>query len=190
MIETILSANISFYKKWRFFNNSLDLYEGLTSIKCFKKCSQYIEQFGGHKYAAGLTIKAENYEVFKETFEKEVSQTIPSHLTTPEILIDSKLNLSDISPKFYRILKQFAPFGPQNMSPVFMTSEVIDSGYGKCVGQDNKHLKVTVSQNNSSKINCIGFSLETNWKSLKIKIHLKLYIQLMKMNGMGTLVYS
>ena len=94
---------------------------------------------------------------------------MPSHLTTPEILIDSKLNLSDITPKFYRILKQFAPFGPQNMSPVFMTSEVIDSGYGKCVGQDNKHLKVTLSQNNSSKINCIGFGLGDQLEIIKNK---------------------
>ena len=110
----------------------------------------YIEQFGGHKYAAGLPIKAENYEVFKETFEKEVSQTIPSHLTTPEILIDSKLNLSDISPKFYRIQNNLHHLDHKTCSS-FMTSEVIDSNMEN-VGQDNKHLKVTVSQNNSSKI--------------------------------------
>jgi single-stranded-DNA-specific exonuclease len=169
LIETYYRPTLVFTKSGDFLAASARSVRGFDVYKVLQKCSQYIEQFGGHKYAAGLTLKEENYEAFKSAFEKEVSQTMPSHLTTPEFLIDSKLNLSDITPKFYRILKQFAPFGPQNMSPVFMTSEVIDSGYGKCVGQDNKHLKVTLSQNNSSKINCIGFGLGDQLEIIKNK---------------------
>ena len=110
-------------------------------------------------YAAGLTIKEENYQAFKAAFEAEVSATLPAQLRTPEIKIDAEINFDTITPKFYRILKQFAPFGPQNMSPVFMTSGVHDTGYGKCVGEDQTHLRVTLAQKNSSKIVGIGFRI-------------------------------
>jgi single-stranded-DNA-specific exonuclease len=123
-------------------------------------CSEHIEQFGGHKYAAGLTLKEENYEAFKQAFENEVSKTIDRNLLIPEIKIDTQIDLDDITPKFYRILKQFAPFGPSNMTPVFMTENLIDTGYGKCVGADKTHLRLTATQPKASKsLVCIGFSL-------------------------------
>ena len=123
-------------------------------------CSEHIEQFGGHKYAAGLILKEENYEAFKQAFEDEVSKTIDRNLLIPEIKIDTQIDLDDITPKFYRILKQFAPFGPSNMTPVFMTENLIDTGYGKCVGADKTHLRLTVTQPKASKsLVCIGFSL-------------------------------
>lgn len=123
-------------------------------------CSVHIEQFGGHKYAAGLTLKEENYEAFKQAFEDEVSKTIDRNLLIPEIKIDTQIDLDDITPKFYRILKQFAPFGPSNMTPVFMTENLIDTGYGKCVGADKTHLRLTATQPKASKsLVCIGFSL-------------------------------
>jgi single-stranded-DNA-specific exonuclease len=123
-------------------------------------CSEHIEQFGGHKYAAGLTLKEENYEAFKQAFEDEVSKTIDRNLLIPEIKIDTQIDLDDITPKFYRILKQFAPFGPSNMTPVFMTENLIDTGYGKCVGADKTHLRLTATQPKASKsLVCIGFSL-------------------------------
>ena len=123
-------------------------------------CSEHIEQFGGHKYAAGLILKEENYEAFKQAFEDEVSKTIDRNLLIPEIKIDTQIDLDDITPKFYRILKQFAPFGPSNMTPVFMTENLIDTGYGKCVGADKTHLRLTATQPKASKsLVCIGFSL-------------------------------
>ncbi|NNC49164.1 MAG: single-stranded-DNA-specific exonuclease RecJ [Flaviramulus sp.] len=123
-------------------------------------CSVHIEQFGGHKYAAGLTIKEENYEAFKQAFEDEVSRTIDRNLLTPEIKIDCKIDLHDITPKFYRILKQFAPYGPSNMTPVFLSDNLIDTGYGKCVGADKTHLRLTATQPNSkSRLVGIGFSM-------------------------------
>jgi single-stranded-DNA-specific exonuclease len=158
-----------FTKSGNFLAASARSVRGFDVYKALQNCSQYIEQFGGHKYAAGLTIKEQNYETFKQAFEMEVSQSIPSHLTTPEVLVDLELNITDITSKFYRILKQFAPFGPQNMSPVFMTSNVVDSGYGKCVGQDDKHLKLSVSKNNSPNINCIGFDLGDQLDFIKTK---------------------
>ncbi|HEY9184460.1 MAG TPA: single-stranded-DNA-specific exonuclease RecJ, partial [Salegentibacter sp.] len=109
-------------------------------------CQDHIEQFGGHKYAAGLTLEISEYDNFKRKFEEVVSDSIEKHLLIPEISIDAELKLSDITPKFYRILKQFAPFGPGNMSPVFMSRELIDTGYGKCVGAEDAHLKCTVTQ--------------------------------------------
>jgi single-stranded-DNA-specific exonuclease len=123
-------------------------------------CSEHIEQFGGHKYAAGLTLKPENYEAFKIAFEAEVEKTIDTNLLTPEIKIDAQINLNDIDDKLMRILKQFSPFGPGNMSPVFMSDHLIDTGYGKCVGAEDKHLRLTVKQQESNHtLVCIGFNL-------------------------------
>lgn len=122
-------------------------------------CSEYIEQFGGHKYAAGLTLKEENYQAFKQAFEDEVSKTIDRSLLIPEIKIDAQIDLKDITPKFYRIIKQFAPFGPENMTPVFMTENLTDTGYGKCVGDDKTHLRITVTQPQSNSLVAIGFGM-------------------------------
>src|SRR5690606_22556118 len=79
---------------------------GFDVYNALENCSAYIEQFGGHKYAAGLTLKEENYEAFKQAFEDEVSKTIDRNLLVPEVTIDAKIDLNDITPKFYRILKQ------------------------------------------------------------------------------------
>lgn len=122
-------------------------------------CSEHIEQFGGHKYAAGLTLKEENYQAFKQAFEDEVSKTIDRSLLIPEIKIDAQIDLKDITPKFYRIIKQFAPFGPENMTPVFMTENLTDTGYGKCVGEDKTHLRMTVTQPQSNSLVAIGFGM-------------------------------
>ncbi|WP_372757099.1 single-stranded-DNA-specific exonuclease RecJ [Mariniflexile sp.] len=130
-----------------------DVYNALEA------CSEYIEQFGGHKYAAGLTLLEENYEAFKQAFEDEVSKTIDRSLLTPEIKIDAEINLEDITPKFYRILKQFAPYGPNNMTPVFMTNNLTDTGFGKQVGEDKTHLRLTVTQPKSNSFVCIGFGM-------------------------------
>lgn len=131
-----------------------DVYDALEA------CSDHIEQFGGHKYAAGLTLLESEYENFKRKFEEVVSGSIDKRLLTPEIAIDAEINLEDITPKFHRILKQFAPYGPGNMSPVFMTQNLMDTGYGKCVGGEDLHLKCKVKQANSPiAFDAIGFNL-------------------------------
>jgi len=116
-------------------------------------------QFGGHKYAAGLTMLEEQYNNFKHQFEKVVSETIDPQLLIPEISIDMVIELKDITPKLMRILKQFAPFGPGNMTPVFMSENVKDTGYAKGVGAEKAHLKISVVQHDSHKIDGIGFNM-------------------------------
>ncbi len=131
-----------------------DVYDALES------CKEHIEQFGGHKYAAGLTLLVSEYENFKLKFEEVVAETIDKNLLIPEISIDAEIDLEEITPKFYRILKQFAPFGPGNMSPVFLTQNLRDTGFGKCVGAEDSHLKCQVKQDGKKPVfNVIGFGL-------------------------------
>ena len=101
-----------------------------------------LEHFGGHKYAAGLSLKPENLDAFIERFEILADEGLTEDMRTPEVEIDMKINLSEIGQGFYKILKQFAPFGPGNMAPVFQTEGVIDNGYGRIVGKN--HLKLTI----------------------------------------------
>jgi single-stranded-DNA-specific exonuclease len=138
-----------------------DIYNALEA------CSEHLEQFGGHMYAAGMTIKEENYLAFKEAFEKEVAKTIHPDLLTPEISVDAELNLTDINERLIRILSQFEPFGPQNMTPVFLTTAVKDTGYAKTLGKNNEHLKLFVKQNNSGGFGAIGFGLATKLELVK-----------------------
>jgi len=173
LIETYYRPTLVFTKSGDFLAASARSVRGFDVYNALENCSHLIEQFGGHMYAAGLTIKEENYPAFKAAFEAEVSATLPNHLQTPEIKIDAEINFDSITPKFYRILKQFAPFGPQNMSPVFMTSGVLDTGYGKCVGEDQTHLRVTLAQKNSQKITGIGFGLGSDLPIIKSKTPFK-----------------
>jgi len=167
LIETYYRPTLVFTKSGDFLAASARSVRGFDVYNALENCSHLIEQFGGHMYAAGLTIKEENYIAFKAAFETEVASTLPAHLRTPEIKIDAEINFNAITPKFYRILKQFAPFGPQNMAPVFMTTAVRDTGYGKCVGEDQTHLRVTLTQNGTPKIVGIGFGLGTELPIIK-----------------------
>lgn len=115
-----------------------DVYNAIES------CSDLLDQFGGHMYAAGLTMKEENVPEFIRRFEEVVSSTIDDRMLVREIEIDADLNLKDITPSFFRILKQFAPFGPGNLAPIFRASQVRDNGRGKVVG--NNHLKLSLTQ--------------------------------------------
>ncbi|AEH00781.1 single-stranded-DNA-specific exonuclease RecJ [Lacinutrix sp. 5H-3-7-4] len=159
LIETYYRPTLVFTKSGNKLAASARSVKGFDVYNALEACAEHIEQFGGHKYAAGLTLKEENYEAFKQKFEEVVQATIDKKLLTPEITIDRQIELNDISDKFYRILSQFAPFGPGNMSPVFMTNNLQDTGYGKCVGEDDKHLRITVKQPGSNAIVCIGFGL-------------------------------
>ena len=159
LTETYYRPTLVFTKSGEKLAASARSVSGFDVYNAIEACSRYIEQFGGHKYAAGLTLKEENYEAFKQAFEDEVSKTIDKSLLTPEIKFDLKIDLNEITPKFYRIISQFAPFGPGNMTPIFMTEHLRDTGYGKCVGEDDKHLRVTVTQTGSENFVCIGFGL-------------------------------
>ena len=142
--------------------------KGFDVYNAIDSCSEYIEQFGGHKYAAGLTLKKENLAGFTAKFEEVVSATIQEEMLNPQISIDAELTISEINPKLYRILKQMAPFGPGNMSPTFMTQQVIDRGYGRKIGQEQTHLKLNVGDKESTQyLDCIGFGMADKFELIK-----------------------
>ncbi|WKL46326.1 single-stranded-DNA-specific exonuclease RecJ [Flavobacterium pectinovorum] len=159
LIETYYRPTLVFTKSGDKYAASARSVKGFDVYNALDACAEHLEQFGGHMYAAGMTLKAENYTIFKEAFEKQVSATILPEMRTPEIEIDAEINFSDITPKLIRILKQFEPFGPQNMTPVFMTTNIKDTGYAKTLGADEEHLRLFVKQNNSEGIAAIGFGL-------------------------------
>jgi single-stranded-DNA-specific exonuclease len=115
-----------------------------------EKCSELLEQFGGHKFAAGLTLKRENVNPFMLKFEEVVAATITNEQLIPKIEIDCELDLYQLNDKFLRILKQFAPHGPENMTPVFCCRNVFDTGWGRVVGTN--HLKLEVFQKSNPTI--------------------------------------
>lgn len=132
-----------------------DLYQAISS------CSDLLENFGGHKYAAGLTMKLGNISEFQQRFEEYVQNNISDDMLVPQIKIDAKIKLSDITPKFFRLLKQFEPFGPKNMTPIFTSEEVVDYGYSRQVGRNKEHLKLSVVDDirNADVRNGIAFSM-------------------------------
>ncbi|MEP5255947.1 MAG: single-stranded-DNA-specific exonuclease RecJ [Winogradskyella arenosi] len=159
LIETYYRPTLVFTKSGDKLAASARSVKGFDVYNALEACSEHIEQFGGHKYAAGLTLKPENYEAFKAKFESVVKERIDPKLLTEELSIDLDIELGEINDKLMRILKQFAPFGPNNMSPTFMTQHLKDTGWGKCVGEDDKHIRLTVTQSFNDKIVCIGFGL-------------------------------
>ncbi|MBN2616071.1 MAG: single-stranded-DNA-specific exonuclease RecJ [Bacteroidales bacterium] len=142
-----------------------DIYDALDS------CSDLLEHFGGHMYAAGLALKPENLKPFMEALEAYAEKHITEEMLVPEIEIDEELYLSDINAKFYRILRQFAPFGPGNMTPLFMSKNLIDTGFAKLVGKNGNqnHLKFeTVHQNHTGNpLGAIGFNLGEYYDHIK-----------------------
>ena len=139
-----------------------DLYEAIES------CSDLLENFGGHIYAAGLTLKEENLKEFSRRFEEYVSAHISRETITPVVNIDSYLNFNQITPKFFRILKQFQPFGPGNTAPMFMTENVYDNGNGRRVGADAGHLKLELIQEDQPyrHISAIAFNRSEHFEHL------------------------
>ena len=131
----------------------VDLYEILET------CKPKILQFGGHKYAAGLTIEENNYASFKESFEKAVGDYVNNKLPENEIRIESKIELSSITPKFFRILNQFEPFGPGNRRPIFLSEHLSLKGVLNKIGKNKEHLKLSVSQELDKTFSAIGFWL-------------------------------
>jgi len=139
-----------------------DLYEAIGA------CSDLLESYGGHMYAAGLTLKIENIYEFSRRFEEIVTKQITNQQQTESIEAEARIYLSDISPKFYRILKQFAPFGPHNMVPVFITENVFDSGTSRPVGKNQEHLKLDLMEatSNSSKFSAIAFNQAHHFEAI------------------------
>nr|WP_315231234.1 single-stranded-DNA-specific exonuclease RecJ [uncultured Flavobacterium sp.] len=162
LIETYYRPTLVFTKSGDKYAASARSVKGFDVYNALEACTEHLEQFGGHMYAAGMTLKEENYQIFKDAFEKEVERTIHPDMLTPEIAVDAEIDFTDITPKLIRILKQFEPYGPQNMTPIFLTKNIKDTGYGKPLGQEDEHLKLFVKQSRSlgtEGIAAIGFNL-------------------------------
>jgi len=140
--------------------HGVDLYEIL------QECKASILQFGGHKYAAGLTIEKENFKIFKTSFEKAVKNYVKNKLPVKEIKIESKIILNSITPKFFRILNQFEPFGPENKRPIFLSENLNLKGELNKIGKNREHLKLSVSQESDKTFSAIGFWLSEKATSI------------------------
>jgi len=160
LIETHYKPTIVFTKNGNILTASARSVKGFNIYNALHACDTYIEKWGGHKYAAGLSMKPENFEAFKIEFEKVVKTTIKPENRLREVRVDSEIFLSDITLKFHRILEQMAPFGPGNMHPVFSASGLRDNGMGKQVGADKSHLKLSIIEGSNPKTyNGIAFGL-------------------------------
>ena len=141
---------------------------GFDIYKAIDSCRDLLENFGGHMYAAGLSMKEENIIPFTERFEQYVFENILEEQTYPQIDIDAVLEFKDITPKFFRVLKQFGPFGPGNMKPVFASKKVFDYGTSRLVGKEQEHLKLELVDSSSENvINGIAFRMHEYNNHLK-----------------------
>jgi single-stranded-DNA-specific exonuclease len=138
--------------------------EGLDIYQCLSECTECMIQFGGHTMAAGMTMKEDQVEPFKLKFDEVVRTKLEQAQLSPVVEIDREIGLDDINDRGYRILRQFAPFGPGNMKPVFMTKDLVNAKWSRAVGDEGAHLKLHVRQIDSKtpEFNGIGFRMG-NW---------------------------
>jgi single-stranded-DNA-specific exonuclease len=170
LVENYYRPTIVFTKSGEKLAASARSVKGFDIYNALEACAEHLEQFGGHMYAAGMTLLEHKYQDFKIAFENEVSKTIHPDLLIPEISYDAEIELTEINPKLMRVLKQFEPFGPENMTPLFLAKDLSDSGYAKTLGADSEHLKAYVKQSHSTSFGAIGFGLG---KKLELIAHKK-----------------
>jgi len=128
---------------------------GFDIYQAIHQCEELLENFGGHVHAAGLTLKKENFEAFQQKFETVVASKINAQQEIPEIPISMEMPITMVNDKFYKILKQFAPFGPKNRNPNFISREVRDAGFSRLL--KGNHLKLSLRQNEKDTISGIAF---------------------------------
>ena len=169
LVEAFYKPTIVLTMSNGFITGSARSVQGFDLYDAIEKCSDLLENFGGHLYAAGLTLKEENLPEFCRRIEKFISASIKPQMLTPIINIDTKLDFSQITPKFFRILKQFQPFGPGNNAPVFLTENVYDNGNGRKVGADAGHLKLELIQESQPyrHISAIAFNKSEHFDYIK-----------------------
>lgn len=169
LVEVFYRPTIVLTKSNDFITGSARSVAGFDLYEAIESCSDLLENFGGHTYAAGLTMKEENLEEFTRRFEEKVVKIINDDMLTPIVNIDTYLDFKQISPKFFRILKQFQPFGPGNLSPVFISENVYDNGNGRCVGSDNGHLKLELIQEDYTyhPLSAIAFNKSEHFEHLQ-----------------------
>ncbi len=150
LIETYYRPTVILTESNGFATGSARSVQGYDLYQAIEACSDLLESFGGHMFAAGLTMKKENIQPFMERFEEYVNKTISEEQLFPRIFIDAELPLSEIDEEFFRLLSRFQPYGPENMSPLFVSRNVCDTGTGKMVGSSGEHLKLDLCQESSA----------------------------------------
>ena len=166
LLEKHYKPTIVFVEKDGFLTGSARSVKGFNIYEAIKECEDLCEKFGGHMYAAGLTIKSENFDLFKIKFENIVRKKIQPEQKINVIDIDLEIDIDSIDGRFYRILKQFEPFGPDNLNPIFSTENLNINGPLRFIGEDKSHVKLELNTK-SAKINAIGFGIASKFKSLK-----------------------
>lgn len=158
MIDSFYRPTIIFTGKEGVLSGSARSVKGFSVYEAIEACSDLLLQFGGHMYAAGMTMKEENFLLFQEAFEKVVSETIDPELLIPSIDVDYEMPLGEINSNFMNVLKHFAPFGPDNMNPVFKSSGILLNSIQQ-IGEDKTHLKLSVfdPERPDRILNAIGF---------------------------------
>lgn len=168
LVEAFYKPTIVLTKSNGFVTGSARSIPGFDLYDAIEHCSEFLESFGGHMYAAGLTMKEKNLNVFSEKFEAYVASKITEELMIPIVKIDTPLEFKQITPKFFRVLKQFQPFGPGNQSPVFITENVYDNGNGRLVGSGNGHMKLELIQEDEPyhSISAIAFNRSEHFDNI------------------------
>ena len=156
LIETYYRPTVVFSVVGDTMVGSVRSVKGFSVYEALEACKEHILQFGGHKYAAGLTIEKKQFEAFKNAFEAVVQERILPEQRIPTIVYDTEVSFEELTPKLFRILEQLGPFGPQNMRPVFRTNQALDSGYSKAIGKDFSHLRLSI-QTKTSPMTGIAF---------------------------------
>jgi len=169
LIETYYRPTVILTESNGFATGSARSVQGYDLYQAIEACSDLLESFGGHMYAAGLTLKKENIRPFMDRFEKYVNSTITEEQLVPRIFIDTELSFSEISDEFFRTMSQFQPFGPENMSPVFVSRNVFDTGSGRMVGSSGEHLKLDLCQESTGQksFSAIAFSQANHFEYIK-----------------------
>jgi len=169
LIETYYRPTVILTESNGFATGSARSVQGYDLYQAIEACSDLLESFGGHMYAAGLTLKKENIRPFMEKFEQYVNGTITEEQLVPRIFIDTELSFSEINEEFFRTMSQFQPFGPENMSPVFVSRNVFDTGSGRMVGSSGEHLKLDLCQESTGQksFSAIAFSQANHFEYIK-----------------------
>lgn len=171
LVEQYYKPTIIFTRSNGLITGSARSVLGFNIYDAITECGELLENYGGHMYAAGLSIKEENFNTFKKRFEEIVENRIKPDQLYPKIYTDAIISLDDITDKFFRILKQFEPHGPENMSPVFITENLYDSGFSRCVGKDGKHIKMMLTDKKGGEtlFPSIAFNQAEHWHKVANK---------------------
>jgi len=169
LIETYYRPTVILTESNGFATGSARSVQGYDLYQAIESCSDLLESFGGHMYAAGLTLKMENIQPFMDRFEQYVNNTISEEQLVPRIFIDTELSFSEINEEYFRIMNQFQPFGPENMSPIFVSHNVFDTGLGRMVGSSGEHLKLDLCQESTGQksFSAIAFSQANHFEFIK-----------------------